>query len=79
VGCRFLDRAAEGSFAASNARVHGVIVDWMSQSDYDEVPRRFYELIRQRAVELYYSRQQAWGGLAISRPPQPVGYPDHWK
>jgi hypothetical protein len=79
VGCQWLDRAAEGSFASSNPRVHHVIVTWMAESDYNEVPRRFYELLRQRAVELYYSAPEAWGGLAISRPPQPIGYPDHWQ
>jgi len=79
VGCQWLDRAAEGSFAAAAPRVHEVIVTWMADSDWDEVPRRFYELLRQRAVELYYSRPESWAGLAISRPPQPIGYPDHWK
>lgn len=79
VGCAFLDRAAEGRFDESNARVREVIVSWMSEADYDEVPRRFYEVIRQRTVELYYSRPEAWGGLPIRRPPQPIGYPDHWK
>lgn len=78
-GCAFLDRAAEAKFAESNARVREVIVSWMSEADYDEVPRRFYEIIRQRTVELYYSRPEAWGGLPIRRPPQPIGYPDHWK
>jgi hypothetical protein len=78
-GCQFLDRAAEGSFAGSSARVREVIVEWMAQSDYDEVPRRFYEIVRQRGVELYYSQPQAWGGVPIRRPPQPIGYPDHWK
>ena len=79
VGCAFLDRAAEGKFAESNARVRDVIVTWMTEADYDEVPRRFYEVVRQRAVELYYSRTEGWGGLPIRRPPQPLGYPDHWK
>ena len=79
VGCSWLDRAAEGSFAAAPPRVHGIIVTWMADSDWDEVPRRFYELLRQRAVELYYCQPEAWAGLAITRPPQPVGYPDHWK
>ena len=79
VGCLWLDRAAEGRFATSSARVQEVIVAWMADSDWNEVPRRFYELLRQRAVELYYSRPESWAGLAITRPPQPIGYPDHWK
>ena len=79
VGCQWLDRAAEGSFSASSPQAQLTIVAWMAESPWDEVPRRFYELLRQSALELYYSRPESWAGLEITRPPQPVGYPDHWK
>lgn len=78
-GCQWLDHAAEGSFANASPQVREVIVAWAAQSDWNQVPRRFYELIRQRALGLYYSKPAAWGGTPISRPPQPIGYPEPWK
>jgi len=77
-GCQWLDQAAEGSFADAAPRVRDVIVAWAAESDWDGVPRRFYELLRQRALELYYSKPEAWGGLPLTRPPQPIGYPEPW-
>lgn len=78
LGCRWLDLAAEGSFAEAAPRVREVIVEWMTTSDWDEVPRRFYALVRQRAVTLYYSRSEGWRGLPVTQPPQPVGHPAPW-
>lgn len=79
VGCRWLDLAAGARFTTLDADTQEKIVTWAAGSDWDRVPRRFYEILRQRAVELYYSRPQAWAGLPISRPPQPLGYPEPWK
>lgn len=78
VGCQWLDLAAEGRFADATPRVREVIVAWAAESDWDGVPRRFYELLRQRALERYYSNPAAWGGLPLTRPPQPIGYPEPW-
>lgn len=77
-GCQWLDLAAEGRFADATPRVREVIVAWAAESDWDGVPRRFYELLRQRALERYYSNPEAWGGLPLTRPPQPIGYPEPW-
>jgi hypothetical protein len=54
------------------------VVNWMAHADWNEVPRRFYELMRQVSIELYYSTPAAWHGLPIQRPPQPLGYPPPW-
>lgn len=77
-GCTWLDLAAEGSFREAGPQVRDVIVNWMTQSDWNRVPRRFHEVLRQRAMELYFSRPESLGGLPISRPPQPLGYPEPW-
>lgn len=77
-GCQWLDLAAEGRFADASPRVREVIVAWAAESDWNQVPRRFYELLRQRALELYYSKPESWGGLPLTRPPQPIGYPEPW-
>ncbi len=78
IGCRWLDQAAEGRFADAAPEVQQLIVAWAAQSDWNQVPRRFYELVRQHALEVYYSQPAAWGGLPVSRPPQPLGYPEPW-
>ena len=77
-GCSWLDLAAEGSFRDAGQPVRDVIVTWMAQSDWNRVPRRFHEVLRQRAMELYFSHPKSLGGLPISRPPQPLGYPEPW-
>ncbi len=78
LGCRWLDLTGGPPFRALPAAQQTAIVEWMAQSDRDEVPRRFYELVRQVAVELYYSRPESWRGTTITRPPQPHGYPPPW-
>ena len=35
----------------------------------------FFQQTRLDGAEFYYSRQESWAGLAIDRPPQPIGYP----
>jgi hypothetical protein len=77
-GCHWLDQAAEGSFTAATPEVRVVIVSWMSTSAWDQIPRRFYEILRQRVIELYYARTDTLGGLPIRQPPQPDGYPQPW-
>jgi hypothetical protein len=78
-GCAWLDRAASGNFAAASPAIRVEAVTRMTALPWEAPPRYFYEALRQRALELYYSDPRSWGGLAIVRPPQPVGYPDHWK
>lgn len=78
-GCKWLDLAAQGNFAGSAPHARHAIVARMADAKWDTMPRSFYEVLRQRAIEIYYGRPEGWGGLPISRPPQPIGYPDYWK
>lgn len=78
-GCKWLDLAALGNFAASAPRERHAIVGRMADAKWDTAPRSFYEVLRQRAIEIYYGRPEGWGGLPISSPPQPIGYPDYLK
>jgi len=79
VGCQWLNLTGATGFADLSERQKIAVVQWMSGADWNEVPRRFYELMRQAAVEVYYSEPAAWVGLAIQRPPQPLGYPPPWQ
>jgi hypothetical protein len=75
LGCRWLDMTGGPPFSKLAGDQQFAVVSWMAQSDWNEIPRRFYELMRQISLELYYSNPKAWHGLPIQSPPQPVGYP----
>jgi len=79
LGCRWLNLTGGPPFVELNMEQQVAVVEWMSNSDWDQVPRRFYELVRQTAIELYYSDPAAWTGLPLERPPQPQGYPPPWQ
>jgi hypothetical protein len=65
-------------FSALASEQQIAVVHWMSRADWNEIPRRFYELVRQVAVELYFANPAALSGLPINRSPQPLGYPPPW-
>jgi len=77
-GCRWLNMTGGKQFQVLASDQQVAVVEWMSRADWSEIPRRFYELVRQLAIELYFANPAAWKGLPISRPPQPVGYPPPW-
>lgn len=77
-GCRWLNMTGGAQFSDLASEQQIAVVDWMSRADWNEIPRRFYELVRQVSVELYYSNPAALGGLPIKRSPQPEGYPPPW-
>lgn len=77
-GCRWLNMTGGTQFADLPGDQQIAVVDWMSRADWNEIPRRFYELVRQVAIELYYSNPEASKDLPINRSPQPMGYPPPW-
>jgi hypothetical protein len=79
LGCRWLDLTGTVPFADLPSGDQIAIVESMSAADWSEIPRRFYELMRQTAVECYYSRPAALAGLPVQEPPQPAGYPPPWQ
>lgn len=78
-GCDWLDRAAQGAFSDAGPLVRERIVAWTMDAAPDSGPRQFYEILRQRALEAYYSHPAAWGGLPLTAPPQPLGHPEPWR
>lgn len=78
LGCQWLNLTGGPPFAQLSMEQQIAVVEWMSQSDWNEIPRRFYELVRQLAAELYYSDPRSWAGLPIQHAPQPDGYPPPW-
>lgn len=78
LGCQWLNMTGGPPFAKLTTEQQIALVDWMTSSDFNQIPRRFYELVRLTAIEMYFSQPAAWHGLAIKRPPQPTGYPPPW-
>jgi len=78
VGCKWLNLTGGPPFTELTSEQQLLVVKWMSESDRNQVPRRFYNLIRVAAIQHYYSDPASWNGFAINRPPQPFGYPPPW-
>jgi hypothetical protein len=54
------------------------VLDAMATADPNQVPGRFYHILRALAVELYYARPESLAGLPLAPAPQPFGYPPPW-
>lgn len=78
LGCVWLDSTGTGSFRTLSEVDQITVVQWMTTSDWNQIPRRFYFLTRQAAMELYFSSNHATNGLPLNDAPQPVGYPPPW-
>ena len=78
LGCAWLDSTGTGSFSTLSEADQITVVRWMTTADWNQIPRRFYFLTRQAAVELYYSSTYATNGLPLNDAPQPNGYPPPW-
>ena len=74
-GCRWLGQSV-GALAALDPDQMLRLLNAMNEADWDSGPRNFFYHFRDRAVMHYYADPRAWVGLAIQRPPQPLGYPD---
>ncbi len=77
-GCNWLDGLDPRGFAGLPADTQTNVVTFMTRADPNEVPRRFYHLTRQIAVELYFAHPAAIAGYALAAAPQPAGYPPPW-
>lgn len=78
LGCQWLSMTGGPPFAELTVEQKIALMDWMTKSDINQIPRRFYELVRMTAIEMYYSKPATWRGLSIETPPQPIGYPLPW-
>jgi hypothetical protein len=76
LGCRWLNVQAGGDFVAMPEADRIRLLQRMSRARSGSLPRRFFDLMRYRAMNSYYRKPVAWKGLAVNRPPQPLGYRD---
>lgn len=80
-GIRWADAGArplgKESFAALDSGAREKIVAKAEANGLSGLPGYFFQQTRLDGAEFYYSKKESWAGLAIDRPPQPIGYPFH--
>jgi len=74
-GCLWLQQSF-GALTALDSQQLERLLQAMDNADWDTGPKNFFYHIRDRAVYHYYANPRAWAGSAISRSPQPLGYPE---
>ncbi len=74
VACAWLDAQAGGDFAAQDIDTREALVQRMAELAWETPPRRFFHLMRNSVMAEYYAQPASWRGLALDRPPQPVGF-----
>lgn len=78
LGTTWLDELDSRSFAELSTETRQDVLRYMEQADYNEVPGRYFQLLRQMAMEIYYAQPQTYAELALNPAPQPKGYPPPW-
>lgn len=73
--CDWLDAQCGGDFAASAEAMRVSAVERMAVMPWESPAGRFYQVMRSTVMADYYSQPAAWRGLALDRPPQPIGFP----
>lgn len=55
------------------------VVDVCARAEEGTLPRFFYRIVRDRAMQLHYANPIAWAAVRFPHPPQPQGYPAYWQ
>lgn len=76
VGCAWLDTACSGDFSAATEGARVVALERMQTLPWESPAGRFYQVMRNSVMTDYYAQPASWRGLALDRPPQPLGFFD---
>ena len=74
-GCAWLDDAT-GGFADAGETARVAACTRMQAMPWDSPAGRFFHLMRNSVMAEYYAQPASWRGLALDRPPQPLGFFD---
>jgi hypothetical protein len=72
-GCQWLDRYHPQGFVGLSFDEREALLTWMSQAPWEAPQRRFFDLVRDHAMTLYYLQPAARRGTLLEEPPQPGG------
>lgn len=78
LGTQWLDGLAARPFADLPPQTRTDVLRYLEGADVNEIPGRFYRVVRQAAMELYHTRADTISGLPLNPAPQPAGYPPPW-
>lgn len=76
LGFRWIGNQTGSGFLALSAEAKEQLLLRMSGMPLETLPRALFDFLRYQCFAAYYANPRAWAGLAIDRPPQPIGYPD---
>ena len=75
-GCAWLDAECAGDFAGAAEAVRSPRSSACRRCPGSRRPGRFFAVMRNTVMADYYAQPAAWRGLALDRPPQPLGFFD---
>ena len=75
-GCDWLDAACRGDFAAASEAERGAALERMQAMPWESPAGRFFVVMRNTVMADYYVQPLSWRGMALDRPPQPLGFFD---
>lgn len=74
----WLDQVEAEPFANLPSKRQAEILQNMQAADFNQIPGRFFHIIRALAVEFYYAKPEAIAGFPLNAAPQPEGYLPPW-
>ena len=75
-GCDWLDAECRGDFAAAPEAARHAALERMQAMPWESPAGRFFLVMRNTVMADYYVQPLSWRGLALDRPPQPLGFFD---
>ncbi len=75
-GCDWLDAQCRGDFAAATEAERIAALERMQAMPWESPAGRFFGVMRNTVMADYYVQPMSWRGLALDRPPQPLGFFD---
>ena len=75
-GCAWLDGECQGDFAGAAEAMRNAALERMQAMPWESPAGRFFVVMRNTVMADYYVQPASWRGLALDRPPQPLGFFD---
>lgn len=77
-GLQWINQAAGVPFAQLPTEGREQLLKLAQDSDFNQVPGRFFHVLRVLLLEAYYAKPETLAGLPLNSAPQPEGYLPPW-